>query len=1295
MGKSFIVVCLLLVLFLLTGGELYASDFTMTLLTDSTEKDSLDLLFPLEKDNQGRIGQGKNNNKMYLKTPSNIKGEFEYDPETGNYIYREKVGEHNYRNPTYLTLEEYKNFEMTNNSRDYFRERSKEEDQSGVAFRPKLYVEGKAFDRIFGGNTIDIRPTGSAELTFGINVSRRDNPVIPENQRRVSTFDFDQKIQLNLVGKVGDKLKITTQYNTEATFDFENQTKIEYTGYEDEIIQKIELGNVALPLNGSLISGSQTLFGVKTQLRFGRLTVTSIFSQERGERKEINVQGGAQITKYEKEVSEYEDNRHYFLSHFFRDRYERALQSLPLINSSIQITKVEVWISTDGTNINDTRNFVAFADLGEYDSIASPQINRIPRQFPVADNNSNNLYGLIADSTQPFGREVRSFNGAVDALQRDLQFQLGRDFDIHQNAQLLQPSEYTVNNQLGYISLNRTLQPDQKLGVAFQYTFNGRTYQVGEFTNQGVQGQDAIFLKLLKSTTSNSNTTLPIWDLMMKNVYSLNAFSISPEDFILEIWYLNPETGVEVPYLPESEGGNKRLLLQVMNLDRLDPNQAPHPDGFFDFIPNTTINPSNGRIYFPVLEPFGSHLRRQYSNPDLAEKYAYDSLYTTTQQLAALEADKNRFVLRGQYQSSSSSEISLNSFNIPQGSVVVTMGGIRLVENQDYTVDYNLGRVKILRDDLLESGAPIKITLESNSLFNIQTKTLLGSRFDYKVDDNLSFGGTILNLTERPLTRKINVGDEAISNTIWGLDATYTAEAPAITRLVDKIPLIDTKEKSQVTARMEFAHLIPGNARAITKDGVSYVDDFEGSQSQIDLKNFSNWKMASTPQGQPDLFPEGDIKRDTLLYGFNRAKLAWYIIDPLFWRDNDNRTPDNITNEMQQDHRMREILQTEVFPNRDPDQNLINNIPVLDLAYYPRERGPYNYVPPQGVPGVAAGLNPDGTLIPDERRWGGIMRDIQTNDFEATNVEFIQFWVMDPFNSDNTGPVGEGTLYFNLGLLSEDILKDGEKTFENGYPWAEDPQETRQTVWGFVPAPGNNAIVNAFANNPDARPEQDIGLDGLSDAQEINFFGDYLAQLQTALTPDAINRIREDVSADNFKYFRDQSDERSEDILERYKAYNGQEGNSPTGGSGSFTPSSTTLPDIEDIDRDNNMNLSESYFQYSIPVNRQVFNPDNIGNNYLTDAITVFPQNADDSVTWYQFKIPIRVPERAVGGIRDFRSVQFLRMFLRGFEDNVLLRFATLDLVRGEWRKYENSLVYPGQYLQNELDETPFNCWSG
>ncbi len=1291
---------------------------------DTTEKDStkIDLRYPFKDKSGEGLNGGNQDGGLYLKQPSNIKGEFVYDPETDSYIYQQKMGDRNFRNPEFMTLEEYRKYDMKSADREFFREKSREEDiGDGSAFRPKLYVEGKTFDRIFGGNTIDIRPQGSAEISFGINTTRRDNPAIPENQRRTTNFDFDEKIQLNVVGSVGDKLKISTSYNTEATFDFENQTKIEYSGYEDEIIQKIELGNVALPLNGSLIQGSQTLFGIKTELKFGRLRVTSILSQEKGERKEVNSQGGSQTMEFELSASDYEDNQHYFLSHYFRDRYNRALSDLPNIVSNFRINKVDVWVTQVGGQIQNSRNVIAFTDLGESQPIQlssqDPSYQNLINPNPnirIADNfRSNDLYEILTDSTRssPIGpaeqAALRSFVGvqtsdgqnitALNILTGPLGMINGKDFEAYE-AVMLNASEYTVNEQLGYISLNRQMKPEDILSVAYEYIINDQSYQVGEISNQVGSNLTAIYTKLLKS--SFTNTSVPMWDLMMKNVYYLNSFGISRDDFRFEIWYLDQEAGVSRPFIADGPI-NEELLLQVMELDNLDYYNAQFEDGEFDYIEGVTIRPSKGRVYFPITEPFGSHLREKLGSKELGDKYAFDSLYSTTKALAELEATKNRFTIKGSYKSSSSSEIRLNAFNIPQGSVVVTAGGVRLQEGTDYIVDYNLGTVKILNQGYLESNTPIKVSLESNSLFNIQTKTLLGSRFDYDVSEDFKVGGTILNLTERPLTNKVNIGDEAISNTILGLDGSYSTEAPVLTKIADALPFYDTKEKSRVNTTAEFAYLLPGNARAITKEGVAYIDDFEGSQSMIDMKSVFTWRLASTPQGQNDLFPEAFDPKDTISYGFNRAKLSWYVIDPLFFREGDDRLPGNISTEMQQNHYMREVLQREIFPNKALDQTLIGNIPVLDLTYYPSERGPYNFDPPTGQFPFSSGIDPaTGLLNNPESRWGGIMRDIQTVDFTESNIEFLQFWVMDPFiEGDYEDVFGEspagngGNLYLNFGEVSEDILKDGRKSYENGFPFDGNDQPIDPTIWGSVPV--NKSIVNAFDNLPSARPDQDIGLDGLrtnpgfQDESEQSFHFEYLDQMQNHIVdPDIFEeKFSRDPAADNFRYFRDEGDSRDENIVERYKDFNGVEGNSPVN-TGDFVASSTTIPDIEDVNRDNTMNTKEAYFQYKIPINQQVFSDDPVGKNFVTDMVE--REVNGKRVRWFQFKIPLSEPEKVVGQIRDFKSIRFMRMIMKDFEKPVILRFAKLDLIRGEWRRYTGDLREDGEYIQGEEDDTQF-----
>lgn len=1274
-----------------------------TLPADTGKNKDTKLPYPF-KDNSWDPSDKGHVGGLYGNNPSNIKDELEYDPKTGQYNFKQKMGDMNYRNPSYMTMEEYLDYDMKKALKDNWKKRQDAENVNNPKNNliPPIHVAGDAFDRIFGGNTVDIRPQGSAELIFGVNTSRNANPALTEKQRKVSTFNFDQKIQINMIGKIGDKLKLTLNYNTEAAFDWENQTKLEYTGYEDEIIKKIEAGNVSLPLNGSLITGSQSLFGIKTKLQFGRLTMTTIFSQQKGKKSEIEVSGGAQVTKFEVLGDNYESNRHFFLSQYFRDNYERALSTAPILSSKINIARVEVWVTNENGVTDNTRNIVAFADLGESKRTNSPA--NYPNQSwfaqgfitdpaPANDSKgypdnkgSNDLYThmntLLPD---------RGFFNAINTLSvyntPGVNFAPVQDYEVIENARKLSESEYTFHPRLGFISLNSTLSSSAVLSVAYQYTVDGKTYQVGEFSNDGVAAPKALFLKMLKATSVRIK--LPIWDLMMKNVYSVGGYNISEKDLNLNILHANIERGVDVNYI--SEGSiNGKILLQVFKLDRLNRQGNQGADGVLDVIQGDIIpfNLKNGKIYFPVLEPFGSHLRSQFSagEQQLANKYVFQELYDSTKTAAQQIPAKNRFKMRGSYSSSSGSEIPLNAPNVPQGSVKVTAGGAPLTENVDYTVDYALGRVKIINQGILESGKPIKISLESNALFAFQTKSLIGTHLDYQFSKDFTLGGTVMNLTERPLTQKVNIGDEPISNTIVGLDGTYRTEAPFLTKLVDRIPLINTKEMSTLTVAGEVARLFPGHARAIGKEGISYIDDFEGSQSAIDLKQQQSWTLASVPQGQADLFPEGNLTNN-LAYGYNRSKLAWYIIDPLFFRNN-NLTPDHIKSDKvaQSNHFVREVLEKEIFPNRQNPNAIVTNLPILDFAYYPDERGPYNY--------TVAGLAADGKLKNPTSTWGGVIRRLETTDFEASNVDYIQFWMMDPFNDDNlAAPNTKGDLYFNIGDISEDVLKDSRKSFENGLPF-DNPFDTNlvtNTNWGLVPTA--QSLVNAFDNSSENRKKQDVGLDGYSNADEATFFANYISSVEAAFGANSVatTNAKADPSADDYKYFRSSAwDNASAPVLTRYREYNGLEGNSTTEQPDGYPTSSNTTPNTEDINRDNNLTQSENYFQYHINLAPGSMV---LGQNYITDVVeaqAVTP-NGTRNIKWYQFKIPIRSPERVVGDV-DLRSMRFMRMFFKGFDQPIVCRFARLELIRGDWRKYNYSLLYPGEYIQDDnAYQTTFN----
>lgn len=1279
--------------------------------------DSTNLIYPIE---DGYDPSQTDGGLINFDDPLNFNNEVQYDPVTGKYVFTSKVGDNiNYRPPSSMTLEEYLQYQNNQSMDQYWQDRvdeqveeARDEKSDDNSFRPKINA-GKSVRKIFGSDFIEIRPQGSAELSFGLNISKTENPIIPVKQRRITTFDFDQQIQMNLTGKIGDLMQIGFNYNTEATFDFDNQLKLDYSGEEDDIIQKIEAGNVSMPLNSSLITGSQSLFGLKTELKFGRLTTTTVLSQQKGEKKEIEVSGGAQVNDFELYADNYEENRHFFLNYHFYDSYDESLKTLPVVTSGIQIQRMEVWITNKTNDYDETRNIIAFSDLGESKNgnMENSIWNNNSSSHP--DNDHNTLYSNVLSNAG-----IRDYASASNILSgTSYNMTQSVEFEKLQNARLLTSSQYTYNSLLGFISLNQSLNNDEVLAVAYQYTYKGETFQVGEFSTDGIAGKDALYLKLLKSTVRNPLKKL--WKLMMKNVYSLGAYQIDSENFRLDIIYTNPSNGIDINYIPKQQVQTK-LLTQLLSLDNLNQQLALNPDGIFDFVPIQssngvisnagTINPRNGRVYFTTVEPFGKTLDTKLADEGVSQNVrntiVFNALYDSTVTAARQIPELNRFKIAGTYQSSVSSEISLNALNIPEGSVVVTAGGRVLQEGTHYTVDYNLGRVSILDDGILSSGTPIKISLESNSLFSIQTKSLIGTHLDYRINKNANIGATVMHLTEKPLTQKVNIGDEPISNTMLGLDGGFKREVPLLTKLIDKIPLINTKAKSSISFSGEVAALIPGHNKAIGEDGTSYIDAFEASQSAIDIRSYNSWVMASVPQGQNDLFPEG-IEYNDLKYGKNRARIAWHVVEPLFSNNSNPQTPDYIKDsEIQKDNRVRQVLVSEVFPNQQLATGDLTNIPVFDINYYPSERGPYNF--DANPTTISAGANAStGGLNNPASRWAGIMRPLTTNDFEAANVEFIQFWVMDPFsnttsnvngvlasNEDSENTTG-GDLYFNLGNISEDILKDGQKSFENGLPadGVYDPQTLTTTAWGRIPT--TQVVVNAFDNDPTNRLNQDVGLDGLISDDEGNFFTDYLNDISAIVTNQtALQQIIEDPSSDDYNYFLDDDyDAQQEDILTRYKKFNNPEGNSPSSvtsaslNSDGYGTSASTMPNVEDINRDNNLNETESYFQYKVSMRPQDMV---VGKNFITDRILATDKNSGKEVFWYQFRIPIREYDKRVNNIQDFRAIRFMRMFMHGWSENAVLRFARLDLIRGQWRSYGEGLLSAGEYIQGEESNTSF-----
>lgn len=1185
-------------------------------------------------------------------TPDVVEQTVEYDFETGQYIVFEKIGDQYYRNPTYLTMEEYLRWQEKKQREDHFRKLSgiaSPEFSSNLKLDPMAEIDINKFldDRLFGGNDIEIKPTGNIDLTFGLFYQRIDNPNLAESFRQQPIgFDFDIDINMGVEGKIGDKLNLGFNFNTQATFDFDNRLNLGYGSDvfdEDDIIKTIEAGNVSLPLKGELIQGVQNLFGLKTELQFGKFWLTAIASQQRSEREQLTLQNGKLINDFELSPDDYDENRHFFLSHYNRDIFEGALSNIPQVRSLMNVNNIEVWVTIEQNNSLRNATTVAALDyLGESDleNFSDPNTRFPPRQAMsnlqdidqrrLPDNRNSDLFGeLIRDE------QTRKIVNTATMLETKYGMRQGRDFEI-QNMRKLNPNEYTYYPELGFISLRQRLRPNQVLGVSYEYTYsiNGNeVYKVGEITNESNRGgvntqgepepEDVVYVKMLKS--SNQNPGRPEWDLMMKNIYSLSTAQLTQDEFELDIFFEDNATATLKRFIPEP-GFRGIPLLNLFQLDRLNAYNDPQQDGIFDFVSGVTVNPSTGSIIFPVLEPFGSSLLQLLdNNQELFEKYGFPELYENTVTQARQTLNKNRFLIKGQLKSNTSSEISLGAFNLPQGSVTVRAGSQILREGIDYDIDYGIGRVKILNDSYIQQGVPIRVSYEDQNLFGLQQKTMIGLRGEYRANENFTIGGTYMNLFERPFTQKVNVGEDPINNSMYGLDLNLTADAPGITRLVDKLPFISTNAPSTVTLFAEVAAMRPGTSGAINVPGedesVISIDDFEGATSSIPLGTRPNlWNLASTPVRRRESSLVNDLN-----YGVNRALMNWGVVFDRRVRNSDDAA----------DPYTRRFDQTELF-DRQIDASQLPDLLTFDMHFYPEERGPYNFDRPSGT-AFSAGVEYDEieqkVILKNPRdRWAGITRYLPNNDFEAANYEYVEFWMLNPFMQRRDGdhqPNESGIIFIDLGNVSEDIIKDNLQFYENAIPIPGETIPEEPTVWGNVPL----SIPNINGFDIQNQELQDLGLDGISDEQEREKYADYIREMES------IGAFLDDPSNDNYLSYLDESYPQEATLLEKFRMFNGPQGNAPVRNQtiGLGNP----IPDAEDLNGNRSLEQSENYYEYAILLSNDNGEIRRAQNDFITDVTTTENPVTGQEEKWYRFQIPIMTAGRKEGDIQGFRSIQF------------------------------------------------------
>ena len=1191
-----------------------------------------------------------------LPNPENITEEVTYDENDETFRIGYKLGDYYIDVPTVMTPNEYNNMMMQRSLQSFYRDKYtqefNEQGDNKFDFTDMKFDLGPA-EKIFGPGGVQVRTSGSAAIKFGYNRNKVDNPSLSVQNRTTGGFDFDEQINLNINARVGDKINMNLNYNTEATFDIDaKMIKLRYEGKEDEIIRLLEAGNISFPTNSSLIQGASSLFGIRSDLQFGKLNLQMVLSQKESTSSSVSSQGGQQINDFEIDASSYDENRHFFLAHFFRDNYDANMAMLPNIVSGVQITRIEVWVTNKRSNYDNPRNIVAFTDLGETSHISNGIWNA--QGGPAPANGANDLYSRIIND-YPAARDIDQVATSLGSF-----LEGSTDYEKISNARKLATSDYILNSELGYISLKSALASDEVLAVAFEYTYGGNSYQVGEFSSDKTDAKETLFVKLLKSNSNSPGSGT--WDLMMKNIYTITQGNIQSAQFKLGIYYNSDSTGSRLTYIPEA-GLKNTPLIRIMNLDRLDDKNNPHPNGQFDFIDRYTVQASNGRIIFPVVEPFGSHLRKVIDNDAVADKYVFQELYDSTRVVAKRIADKDKFMLIGQYSGTNSNVIQLGSINIPRGSVIVTAGGTTLIENSDYTVDYSMGTVTIINQSIIDAGTSVNVQLESNTEYSMQRKTMAGLNWKYDFTPNFQMGGTFMHLNEKPLTSKVTMGDEPLVNTMYGLNLNWRHESQAITNIINKLPFVNATQPSSINFKAEMAALQSSVSDKV-QGSASYIDDFEAAESGISILQPSAWTLSAVPKGMKGYGKTGQVES-----GFNRALLNWFSIDPLFTRRNSPLTPAHIKTDLEQlsNHYVREVYERELYPNKESTSSESTTLQILNLAYYPNERGPYNLNPD---------LDADGHLPNPQDNWGGIMRRLTTTNFEAANIEYIEFWMLDPFIYNPAASGGD--LYLNLGEVSEDVLLDGKKFFENGLPVDGDSAKWASTVWGKVPT--GKSLVYAFDNNAaDSRDRQDVGLNGLSSEEERTWpaYASYLSQIRAKVKPEVYQSIYEDPAADTYHYYRgaDYDDARLS-VMERYRKYNGTEGNSPNSAeSGSrYDQSARSTPDVEDANGDYTMDEYEKFFQYRVSLRPGDLE---IGRNYISDKreVKIKLRNGNtETVNWYCFRIPIGEYEKAEGGIRDFSSIRFMRMYLTGFSEEVHVRFGSLELMTSQWRNYEQPI---------------------
>ena len=1224
------------------------------------------------------------------------------------YVSREQVGERDVRYPITLDYERYKLKRLEVGIRNEFerlaeqsaQRRRQEKNRGGLGFN--IVVPGgreSAFSTIFGTTDIDLRVNGQANINAGFNIRKSDQQSVVTGRQTQVDPEFRQDLRLGIVGSIGDKLKIDVNWDTERDFDYQNQLKLHYEGYDDDIIKSIEAGNVFLQTPSSLIRGGQSLFGIKSEFQVGGVQIQTVISQQEGQSNSLAIDGGSETVTFDLRPTDYSDRTHFFLSYYFRNRWEDALSAPPLItvaNGFERITRVEVWrLEAGSPEIQDLRSVLAIVDLGEEPEVRTGADLYIEEVLP---DSSVDIYD---EATVTRGQLENQGYSSLD-------FQTGDFFK-----KLEEGRDYSIDDVLGYISLNTPLQEREALAVAFEYVANGQRFKVGEFASEKPESDSRLIMKLLRPAFLTQPSTDPgglnpaAWYLELRNIYPLQGRGVNANDFELEVQYRAP--GQTASNILPGGIGRGQTLLQMVGLDRLNVDEAARPDDQFDYLVNYTIDPGRGLLIFPFLEPFGSNIERiiresldEADEQEAIDDFVFSSLYKRKKENARLDSQLDVYQITGSYKGSVKDFYNLNAFaGVVEGSVRVTAGGTPLQEGTDYVVDYQGGTVSITNPAFLTAGRNIEIDYESNSLFNIQQKTLMGARVFYEYEDQLNVGTTIMRLSQKSPVDKFRLGEEPIANTIWGVDGNFRFEPRWLTRAVDALPLIQTRAPSSVAITGEFAQLRPGHTETTAFDrsrrtlresgrdfnrdelsGISFVDDFEGFETTFSLKQAGAWQISAPPdsisQNVESTISLGAPRseQDSLRTNW-RGTFSWYTLNPNTLRElRGSSRLDETDPEAVEAVRILEI--NDVFPNQQTSGEF-DQLTTLDVYFDPTERGPYNY-------------NRDlaDYLGNPEDVWGGMVQRIPQgfNDFNLKNIEFVEF-IMRPFTEGVPDAGPDAKLFVNLGFISEDIIPNGKLNNEDGLSIS--TVGTPPDQWGRTPS-----VVPDTRINLQGDLTEDLGLDGLSSYDQVNYdplateqevFRSYLQAVEQGNTGDPLyerelRKILLDPSGDDYHHFSNDRyfiDENPYDgrptIQQRFSRYfssselNAFETQNRLATNTSVKQGNSQFPDSEDLNLNSTIDNSNRYYEYAIPLSKELLDqqaqPDQL-NDYVVGEVS---DASGNPTGWYQIRIPVQQFDRKVGAIEDFSQIESLRIWTTGHRVPTTIRFATLELVGSQWRK--------------------------